>query len=372
MLISVEVLIIGGGVIGLTLARALRKRGIEEIAVVDKGKFGREASFAAAGMLSPQVEADKDDYFFRFCLEANQIYPDFVGDLEEETGIKVDFDMEGTFLIAFCEEEAEKLRKRYEWQKKAGLKVEILQARQIRKLEPFISPNVFEALFFPDNGQLENRKLIAALEKYARLNKVQLISNTEIVKVSFEKGKIIAQTKKGQSFSAEKIVLATGAFTSCLEIEGIRSLLNVRPIRGQMIAFQATQRFFRRVIYTERGYIVPRNDGRILVGATVEDVGFDKSVTEVGVHFLLNIGREVSPALSNLKLRDKWAGLRPMAEDACPIIGEVPGFENLFVATAHYRNGILLAPITAEILADKLVKNLESKYLREFSPARFV
>ncbi|MCS6873482.1 MAG: glycine oxidase ThiO [Pyrinomonadaceae bacterium] len=367
-----EVLIVGGGIIGLALARALKIKGFKKITIVDKSNFGQEASYAAAGMLSPQVEADRDDSFFRFCLQANRIYPSFVKELEEETGIDVEFNAQGTFLLAFCEEESLKLMNRYKWQKEAGLNVEYLEAGEIRRLEPFVSPSVFSGLFFSDDGQVENRKLVVALQKYARLKQIEMVKDTQIVGLETENETVLAITDKGGSFLAEVVILAAGAFTSQLIIDGIQQVPSVKPIRGQMIAFQAPKQAFKHVIYTERGYLVPRKSGRILVGATIEDVGFDKSVTERGIQFLLNVSRQISPSLSSLKIAEKWAGLRPMAEDGLPIIGELPYCKNVFVATAHYRNGILLAPLTAEILAARIAENAESVYLKEFSPARFV
>lgn len=367
-----EVLIVGGGIIGLSLARALKKRGIEEIAVVEKDAFGQEASSAAAGMLSPQVDAERDDEMFRFCLESNRLYPTFVEELQEETGIDVELSTEGTFLVAFNEAELAKLKHRYEWQKKAGLEIELAEADEVRRQEPFISPDVRGGLFFPNDWQVENRKLVSALEKYARLNRINLISETEVSNVLVENGKIEVETANGEKLHANVCVLSAGAFTHFIRVNGAQIFTRVKPIRGQMIAFRTTQRFFRHVIYSQRGYIVPRKDGRVLVGATVEDVGFDKSVTDAGVKFLTEVGYEIAPAIANLKIAESWAGLRPFVEDGLPIIGNVLDSEKLFVATAHYRNGILLAPITAEILADKIVKNVESKYLQVFSLKRFL
>lgn len=366
-----EILIIGGGVIGLSIARELHKRGIKNIAIVERGDFGKEASFAAAGMLAPQVEADSDDDFFHFCLESNRIYRNFVSELFEETGIDAEFDEQGTLLIAFNEDDLLELKKRYEWQKKQGLSIELLDSSTVKRLEPFISPDALQALFFPDNCQVENRKLVLALKEYARLNHINLFANTEISDVLVDKSNIIAETRKNDRVGAKIVILAAGAFSSLIRINGM-NLFKVKPIRGQMISFHTSQRFFKHVIYSQRGYIVPRRDGRILVGATVEDVGFDKNVTKTGVNFLSQIGTEIAPALSNLKIYEKWAGLRPFVEDGLPIIGQILDFENLFIATGHYRNGILLAPLTAKILADKITENVESKYLRKFSPERFL
>jgi glycine oxidase len=206
------------------------------------------------------------------------------------------------------------------------------------------------------------------LQKFAELNAIKIVENAEVRNLIIENGKATGAETGTQSFSAETIILTAGAWTSLVKVNNADLPFKVRPIRGQMLSFQAAKRFFRHVVYSPRGYLVPRADGRILTGATVEDVGFDKSVTEAGIDFLLARALEIAPSLANLEVNDKWSGLRPFAADALPVLGALPEAENLFAATAHYRNGILLAPITAETLASKILKNVESRYLQIFSP----
>lgn len=368
-----DVLIIGGGVIGLSLARTLRKRGARRITILERGTgVGQEASFAAAGMLAPQAETDRTDDFFHFCLESNKLYPAFAEELLEETGIDIELDRAGTLYLAFSDADVEEIRRRYEWQRGVGLEVELLTAEKIRRNEPFVSPDVREGLFFPHDWQVENRKLLAALQKFAERHEIEIRENTEITNLIVENGKCTAAETRDEKFFAGTVILATGAWTSLVKLGGTRlPAPQVAPVRGQMIAFQTVKRFFTHVIYTPRGYIVPRADGRILVGATVEDAGFDKEVTAEGVEFLRERAAEISPSLSNLEIAEKWAGLRPFAADGLPVLGGFPPAENLFIATAHYRNGILLAPLTAETLADKILETVESPYLQAFSPRRF-
>jgi glycine oxidase ThiO len=367
-----EILIVGGGVIGLSLARELHKKGAGKIIILERGKLGRESSFAAAGILAPQAEAEKPDDFFHFCSDSKNLYLNFAEKLSTETGIDIEVDRNGTLYLAFSETDAAEIRRRYKWQKKFELNVEYLNAEAIRKAEPFVSPDVRGALFFPNDWQVENRKLLAALQKYAKLNDIEVIENAEVKNLLIEKAKVVgAETSKGKIFT-QTVVLATGAWTSLIKLsENALPLPEVKPIRGQILSFKTAKRLFSKVIYSPRGYIVPRIDGRILIGATVEDAGFDKNITISGTNFLLETALEISPNLANLKIYDKWAGLRPFASDGLPILGAIPKIENLFIATAHFRNGILLAPLTAKILADKIVENLDSKYLEIFSPQRF-
>ncbi len=370
---TTDFLIIGGGVIGLTLARQLSLKGIQRITILEKNQScGMEASNAAAGMLAPQSEADETDDFFDFCRASRDLYPHFSEQLLSETGVDIELDRSGTLYAAFTENDSAEIRRRYEWQKKAGLNIEYLSAKETRRAEAFISPDVREALFFPNDWQVENRKLLAALQKYCELNQIQTIESVEIKSLLTENGKVIGAKSENDCFYAGKVILTTGAWTSLIKFgENAPSLIKVKPIRGQMLSYRTAKRLFRKVIYSSRGYIVPRADGRILVGATVEDVGFDKSLTAGGTEFLRSNALEIAPNLVNLEIAESWAGLRPFAADGLPILGEFPEIENLFVATAHYRNGILLAPLTAKILADKIVENTNSKFTDVFSPRRF-
>jgi len=365
-----EVLIVGGGIIGLAIARELNRRGIQEIIIIERGKIGKESSFAAAGMLAPNAETEKQDDFTEFCAESLNLYPDYANALFDETDVDIELDKNGTLYLAFTEADAKEISRRYEWQKSAGLQIEHLTARETLQAEPFVSPDVRESLFFPNDWQVENRRLLFALEKYAELNCIKIIENAEISNLLIEKNRIIGAETKSEKFFAPTVVLATGAWTSLIKAESF-VLPQIKPIRGQIISFQTAKRLFGKVIYSPRGYIVPRADGRILVGATVEDADFDKSVTDTATKFLHETALEISPGLANLEIAEKWVGLRPFAADGLPILGAFPEVENLFIATAHYRNGILLAPLTAKVIAEKIAKNLDSEYLKIFSPKRF-
>ncbi|MCY7344811.1 MAG: glycine oxidase ThiO [Pyrinomonadaceae bacterium] len=365
-----EVLIIGGGVIGLSIARQLHKKGVRQITILERGRTGGEASGAAAGMLAAQAETNEADDFFYLCHDSNRLYPNFARELFDETGVDIELETSGTLYLAFTDSDEREIRHRFDWQRAAKLSVEHLSAENVRKLEPFVSPEVREALFFPNDWQVENRKLLAALQKYAALNQIEIIENAAVERLIIKNGKIVGAATANQTYAAETVVLATGAWTSLIKADGF-SLPQVKPVRGQMICFQTAKRLFQRVIYSPRGYLVPRLDGRILIGATVEEVGFDKNTTASGTEFLRETALEIAPSLVNLSIADKWAGLRPFAADGLPVLGAFPEIENLFAATAHYRNGILLAPVTAEIMADKIVGKIESKYLKAFGPRRF-
>jgi glycine oxidase len=366
-----DVLIIGGGVIGLGTARELRKKGAGKITVVERGELGREASFAAAGMLAPQAETDREDEFFRFCSESNDLYPEFAAELLDETGIDIELDRSGTLYLAFTEGDSADIRKRYDWQKGAGMAVEHLTAEETRKAEPFVSPDVRGSLYFPGDGQVENRKLMQALSLYAEINGIGIREGTEVTELLTEGRSATGVSTTQGTLSAGTVVLATGAWTSLIKLGPGALPLKVKPIKGQMITFQTAKRLFQRVIYSPRGYLVPRADGRVLAGATVEDAGFDKETTTGGVDFLRETAVQIAPSLDSLEISEKWAGLRPFAADGLPVLGETGGYENLLAATAHYRNGILLAPLTARIMAEKITGDGSSGYFEFFRPDRF-
>ena len=366
-----DVLIIGGGVIGLSIARELHKKGLKKITLLEKGVCGEESSWAAAGMLGPQAEANAGGAFFDMTVESRGLYPDFASELLDETGIDIELDRAGTLYLAFTDDDVSEVHERFRWQRKAGLAVEHLSATDARKAEPFVSPDVRGALLFPDDWQVENRKLLTALRRYAEVNGIEIRENTPVERLIVENRKITGAETDGGTFLADKTVLATGAWTSLIKLGLTESPLKIEPVRGQIIAFRTAQRLFQRVIYSRRGYIVPRVDGRILAGSTSENVGFDKSVTGSAATRLREIALEIAPSISSLAIAEQWAGLRPFAADGLPIIGEIAGIDALFIATAHYRNGILLAPLTAKIAAEKLTGDATSKYLFDFGPDRF-
>lgn len=348
-----DILIIGGGVIGLAIAREMRRRGDLSIRILERGRPGREASWAAAGILAPQVEADEDGAFFRLCYQSNKMYPEFAAELFEETGINIELDRRGLLYLGFDEQDEAEFDLRFRWQRAAGLRVERLYSSDVRELEPNVSESVRCGLLFPDDGQVENRKLIEALMLYSDANQIEIVTDDEARLVSPSNKAVKVETNR-DVYQAGTVVIATGAWTSLIEFGEGALPIEVKPIRGQMISYRP-QATFSHVVYSQRGYLVPRADGRLLVGATVEDVGFDKATTSDGIAKLKQIGTQIAPCLERLDITDQWAGLRPFAFRDEPFIGEVPGMKNVFAAVGHYRNGILLAPITAKMIADQIL-----------------
>jgi glycine oxidase len=365
-----EILIVGGGVIGLCIARSLCKAGFRDIALLEQGTLGCEASAAAAGMLAPQAEADSADVFFDFCRASLAMYPDLAAELFEETGVDIELDRTGTLYLGFDASDARHLDERRNWQLSAGLRVEELSTRELLALEKNISTRAACGLLFPDDWQVENRRLIAALRALLTVNNVSVFEHSRADELIFEDGKIAGVTSGSRRYLANTTILTTGAWTSLIKFHAGVSF-TVKPIRGQMLCFRPDRPMFSHVIYSPRGYLVPRADGRLLAGATVEDVGFDKSVTKTGAESLHAVAAEIAPFIGNVRAVESWAGLRPFVTDGVPVIGALPGHENLLVATGHYRNGILLAPLTAKMIASQIAGESDSRYLEAFGAARF-
>ncbi|MFN2511604.1 MAG: glycine oxidase ThiO [Pyrinomonadaceae bacterium] len=371
---TADVLVIGGGVIGLTIARAVALRGVSNVLLIERARPGAEASSAAAGMLAPQAEADEADEFFNLCLQSRDMYPTFVAGLREETGIDSELDRTGTLYLAFNEHDQREIERRYKWQARAGLTVQKLNPIDARSLEPRISESICGALKFPNDIQVENRRLLTALVAANEKLDVQVMGGTTVESIRVDRGRVQGVETSRGFVRTDQVVVSGGAWSSFIKVPGaVSPTPRIEPIRGQMVCFDATGSspgISRHVIYSPRGYLVPRRDGRLLAGSTTEQAGFDKSVTASGVHSILSNALEISPRISDLPLIGVWAGLRPRAQDSLPVLGPCAEIRGLMFATGHYRNGILLAPITGELIAAAIVDNVIPPNLNAFSVCR--
>ncbi|MEJ7622573.1 MAG: glycine oxidase ThiO [Pyrinomonadaceae bacterium] len=367
-----DVLIIGGGVIGLSVARELHRRGAGTITIVERGVCGTESSWAAAGMLGPQAETDDFGTFFDLCRQSRDMYAGFAGGLEEETGVGVDLDQTGTLSLAFTDADQERLVERFQLHSDAGFEVEMLSAGEVLRLEPDVAASARMGLNFKGDWQVDNRKVLQALRRYADNNRIEIRENVRVNRLLMNRGVVIgAETDHGRLLT-DQTVLATGAWTSLIKMGQADFSFVVEPVRGQAIAFRPTGLRLHHVVYSPRGYVVPRADGRVLAGSTTENVGFDKGLTQDAADALSGMAIEILPGLSGLDVTEHWAGLRPRAPDGLPVLGKIAGLSNLIVATAHYRNGILLAPLTAKVVADTILKTPGEHAVNDFSPDRFV
>ncbi|MBV9214570.1 MAG: glycine oxidase ThiO, partial [Acidobacteria bacterium] len=318
---SSDFLIIGGGVIGLSIGRELHRKGAGKITVIDRGRCGGEASWAAAGMLSPQAEADELGPFFELCSASRDLYPLLAEELLDETGIDIELDRTGTLALAFTEQQQNELDRRYHLQSGLGLPVDSLSAHDVRALEPGIASNLAGGLFFAGDWQVENRKLVDALRKYCSLNGIALVEHTAVDEIVLSGDRAVGVRCADNVHEAETIILAAGAWSSLIKHGPMNAPFHIEPVRGQMISFESELHTCRHVVYGDHCYLVPRRGGRILAGSTIERAGYEKRTTGASTQILASAARSIVPALREVAIAERWSGLRPHALGDWPILG---------------------------------------------------
>jgi glycine oxidase len=362
-----NVIIVGGGVMGCGIALRLRQAGAR-VTVLERSIPGAEASSAAGGILAPQMEAEGPGPFLELCLRSRGLYPEFAAELQSLTGVNVNYLPSGLLHLAFDEAGAQRLEATVGWQRALDLRAELLGPAEVHTLEPQLSPQVLAAARFPDDHQVDNRLLTRALTMAAA--RVGATFRTGYVRgVVEEKGRAVGVDLDGETLRADAVVIAAGSWSGLVQGVSLDPRV-VRPARGQMVQLQTRLPLFSHVLFSDKGYVIPRADGRVIVGSTLEFAGFEKHVTAEGLHRILSLAMEICPALASAPVQETWAGLRPYTDDHLPILGAGP-LPGLFLATGHFRNGILLAPITAKLLAQAVLGETPSVDLAPFRFDRF-
>ena len=362
-----DAIVIGGGVIGCSVSLRLRQAGLK-VMMLERGQVGREASRAAAGMLSPQTEASEPGPFFDLCLRSRAMYPTFADEIRSISGIDSQYRDEGSLFLTFDESEAAAIERWTTWQTEAGLAIERLAIDTIQRLEPSVTKAATGAVFVPGDHQIDNRLLMNALEVAARRAGVEVIEDKGADSLSVEGSRIAGVVCGHERYTAGSVVIAAGCWSSAL-LETAGLIIRVTPARGQMIAVKGDRLPIRSLVHSKRCYLVPRSDGRVLIGATVEYVGFEKGVTAGGIRSLLDAAIELVPEIGGFEIVETWSGLRPDTVDHLPVLGPV-GPDNLFLSTGHFRNGILLAPVTAVLISDAIINGRMPDELMPFSATR--
>ena len=366
------IVIIGAGICGLSIGWRLADAG-GAVTIVDRGKAGRGATWAAAGMLAPQVEAEPgEEALLPLLLESRAMWAGFARELERRTGIPVGYRTEGTMVVALDRDDREAIEHRFGYLTGLGLSLKHLTGGEARRREPRLSPAVTGAIFSPFDHQVDNRAVAKALRAAAMDAGAALIEETEVAEILVRGARAVGVRLPDRDVAADTVVLAAGAWSR--NISGLPDAVRppVRPVKGQMLAVRTTPGapLIDHVVWSPRIYLVPRRDGRLLIGATVEETGFDTRMTAGGVFDLLRHAREVLPGLDDLPLVETWAGLRPTSRDDAPILGPTE-LDGLVMATGHHRNGILLAPITARAIGDLILTGAWPETLRPFELDRF-
>ena len=372
-----KVAIIGAGVIGLGIAWQLAARGAR-VDVFDRGAAGSGASHAAAGMLAACCEAEPgEDALVALGRESQARWPAFAQELEQVAGIDVELRREGTLVVALTADDQARLFHHLEFQRQLDLPLSWISAAETRKREPHLAGKLAGAVLSPEDHQVDNRKLAAALIVAARSAGASIHEQTPVARIATRgrrvEGVVLAD---GTSHAADAVVLAAGAWSRGLAASiadlAPQALPPVRPIKGQMLALRmdAAAPLVTHVLWGPGIYMVPRRDGRLIIGATVEEKGFDAMLTAGGLLTLLEAAWRVVPAIEELPIHEMWVGHRPGSRDDAPILGPGP-LDGLVYATGHHRNGILLAPITADAIARLVLDGTLDPAIRPFGVERF-
>lgn len=367
--------VIGGGVIGMAIAWQVALRGLA-VVVVDP-QPGRGASWAAAGMLTPVTEAYYgEEELLRLNLASARRYPSFVAELESASGLQVGYRTNGTLAVAADSGDRAVLEDLHRYQQELGLESEMVSGRECRALEPMLAPGIRGGLLVAGDHQVDGRALHRALTVAAGSAGVE-VRTTAVSEVLVASDRVTGvRLGNGETIAAPTVLLAAGCWSASVAGVPHDARPPVRPVKGHILRLRSPTRRpllgrnVRGLVAGSHFYLVPRGDGRLVVGATVEEMGFDTTVMAGAVHDLLRDARAVVPGTAELELVESHAGLRPGSPDNLPIMGQsvLPG---LAVATGHYRNGVLLAPATADAMASLLVTGTAPDVIATFSPRRF-
>jgi len=343
-----QIVVIGGGVIGLLSARELALAGCE-VTVVEQGRFGAEASWAGGGILSPL-------YPWRYPAAVNLLaawsqrqYPELADTLQAEGNPDPEWTRSG-LLVLDQQEHDEACR----WAAAQGLRCQRLSLAECRELEPELNTAVEHALWFPDLAQIRNPRLMKSLTGSCHRHGVALQDHHAVTRIRVRNGRVTGIDTAAGGLAADRVVVASGAWSARL-LASLDIQLAVKPVRGQMILFHTRPGLIRHIDLFDGHYLIPRRDGRILVGSTLEDTAFDKTTTAEARTTLRDFATGLFPALTRAPIENQWAGLRPGSPEGIPYICPVPGIDGLYLNTGHYRNGLVLGYASARLLADQIL-----------------
>ena len=363
-----DVIIIGGGIIGCATAYDLAKRNVKSLVIDKASAVGTEASWAGAGILTSH--ASTHEPYPTLCRASLALYPSLAEELRVETQIDIEYIQSGTLSVFFNPAEAAGLIGLADRRVKRGFSTEVLTAEQAWELEPALSKSIAGAVLFPEDAQVRNPKMVTALAKgAAKLGAEFQVGNpvTDFIRVSEDSAeRVVGVVVNGETLYADTFVIAAGCWTGTLTAQ-LDVPIRVEPAKGQIVLIEAMPPPFQHIVDGLGIYIVPRADGKILLGATVEFVGYDKTATVDGAKQMIDAGIAIAPQLAQSTFVQTWAGLRPHAKKG-PLLGYLPGYDNVVLASGHFKNGILLAPITGQLIAELVTTRQPSLSLEPFQP----
>ncbi|QYR23002.1 glycine oxidase ThiO [Paenibacillus sp. sptzw28] len=370
-----RVIVLGGGIIGLACAFEAASGGAL-VSVIEPGAFGGQASGAAAGMLAPYTEnPEQPDPFFHLCQDSLRRYPAWVKRVESISGMDAELLHTGSLTVAMHEADVLPLQTRIAWQRAQGAEAELVGPEMLSRLEPELSAQAVAALYCPGESHINAPKLVAALEAACRKLGVALLAHAgeiDAPRIGGASGSGISVSTSGHGIvKGDTLIVCTGAW-ACYYAETFGFPIPIHPIRGQICSFNAPPPArVNHMVFSSQAYWVGKQNGSLVCGASEDVAGYDSSVTGRGIDRLVRWGPRLFPFLQGLEPASKWAGLRPATRDGLPLIGPVPGRPDIILAAGHYRNGILLSPVTASIVADLLNGRTPGTPIARFAPERF-
>ncbi|MFK7161809.1 glycine oxidase ThiO [Marinospirillum sp. MEB164] len=345
-----DFLIVGGGVIGMMLARELADAGAD-VTLVERRQCAQESSWAGGGIVSPLYPWRYPQAITALADYSQGFYPQLAAQLKEETGIDPELRQDGLVFLRVADQQAA-----LDWAAQGQRRLEKVDAAFLYETEPDVAPGFSEALWMPDVASIRNPRLGQALR--ASLQKranIRLLEETDVVDLYHEEGEVLGVQGKQMVLAARHTILCAGAWTGLL-LNKLDQTTAIKPVRGQMILFKAPKGLLNRVVLMDGRYLIPRNDGRILAGSTLEYAGFDKHTTEDALISLRDTAYQIMPRLRDYDIEHHWAGLRPGSLDGIPLMGPVPGYRGLSISAGHFRNGLVLAPAATQVMADQLLQ----------------
>jgi glycine oxidase len=367
---SKDIVIIGGGVIGCSIAYYLAKKGVKPL-IIERKEIASEASCAAAGGLWPQSESNGPGVFLDLCLESKKMFPALSRELEWD----ISFDPAGLLHLIEDEKAMEESEKLLNWQKKRGLQVEFLSREETLKKESALSPDILGSLYFENDDQLSTIDLSHAFYLEAIRLGAEVMQNTEVKGINLKKGRVegVVIERKGSKkeiIQTKIVVNAAGAWSKIIgEMVGLR--IPVSPMKGQIVLTDPLPTLFRCSLVAQDVYMMQKSSMNVVLGSTREDVGYNKTVTPEGIEKLRSAACNVIPRLKNAVMVRTWAGLRPYTQDEVPIFGRVDEVEGFIMACGHFRNGILLSPVTGKLIAELIIDKKTSFPLEGTRLSRF-
>jgi glycine oxidase len=366
-----DIVVVGAGIIGCAVAYELARRGASVQVVDGRRQVGMGATQASAGVLAPYIEADeRNRVLLDLAVRSLHLYDSFISRVASDSGVAVTYRRTGTLEVTTSDERMATLRNVAARLEAQRLPLSLFDGQAARAEEPCLSGDVVGGLLVPAHGFVGASELTRALAAAARRHGAQLIEGSHVQRIVEVNGDLVVETARGP-LTGNAVVFAAGSWSGQIEIVGLAASIPVRPVRGQLLHVMWNGPPLRRVIWGDRCYFVPWDDGTLLVGATVEEAGFDERATVAGVRDLLDAACDLVPSAWTAGFLGARAGLRPASADQLPIIGASQVLPNLMYATGHYRNGVLLAPLTAQLVADAMLDDRIDPALEATSPRRF-